>query len=446
MSADVVQFSPEKIKFDSIDAAIASVRAGGFAVIADDEGRDNDGYVVCAAAGVSPDMINFMIKEARGQIGVAMTRDRAQDLDMLNGDAGYVVPVDAGPEFGVTTGLSAMDRATTIQRMASSAAAPADFVRPGHIMPQNARDGGVLRHVGMAEAASDIARLGGFLPMAVTCPVLNDEGAIARRDDLAAFAKKHSIPFVSVAQIIAYRLERERFVLRKLAVDLPTRWGDFTAVGYKDVISGVEHLALVKGDMDALAAGTPLVRLHHENSIVDMLGENDAANVQQMEAAMNAVNADGTGVVVYLRGGKEGAGGLLSSLRAYSRKMTEPPQHVARSARKDLRDYGIGAQILADLGITRFRLMAHNPRKIVALSGFGLEIAETVNFPTGKFDFSVRTESKTEKQPVKQENNPSATKAPESFDAPKTELKAEPRTMTMRMGAQIISGQALFEG
>src|SRR5690606_37542434 len=238
-----------------IDDAIKEIRNGGFVILADDEGRENDGVLVCAAAGIAADMVNFMMKEARGMISVALTRDRAQDLEMV-ADEGSAISINAGAEFGVSSGLSAADRATTIQRLASTNAVAEDFVRPGHVFPVVAKNGGVLRMVGAAEAASDLVRLAGFAPMGVMCEILNEEGNIARRDELVGFAKKHSLPFITIAQLIEYRLERERFVLRKLAVDLPTRFGDFTAVGYKDMIRGVDHLALVKGDLEELKEGT----------------------------------------------------------------------------------------------------------------------------------------------------------------------------------------------
>ncbi len=451
MTADVVQLSPDKIKFSTIDEAIKEIRNGGFAILADDDGRENDGVLICAAAGIAADMVNFMMKEARGMISVALTRDRAQDLEML-AEEGQIVGVDAGAEFGVTSGLSATDRATTIQRLASSNAVPEDFVRPGHVFPLVAKNGGVLRQVGAAEAATDLVRLAGFAPMGVLCEILNDEGDIARRDELVNFAKKHNLPFITTAQVIEYRLERERFVLRKLAVDLPTRFGDFTAVGYKDTISGVEHLALVKGDLEELKTGTPLVRIHHEESIVDLLGENDSVNVQQMESAMTFINAQGSGVVVYLRGGKEGSGGgMIAALKAYSRKITAGPQNPLRaSKKKDLRDYGVGAQILSDLGVTRFRHITNAPRKIVGLKGYGLEVVENVHFPEGKFEFAPRavlTEATREK--AQQQVPPKAETKPEKNPEERPELKAEKkeaRAMTMKMGAQIISGQALFEG
>jgi 3,4-dihydroxy 2-butanone 4-phosphate synthase/GTP cyclohydrolase II len=457
MSADnIVQLSPDTIKFTPVDEAIREIHNGGFVVMTDDEGRENDGVLICAAAGIASDMVNFMMREARGTISVAMNREHAQDLE-LYGDDNETISVNAVPEFGVGRGFSASERATTIQRLASSNASSGDFIRNGHTYVRSSKTGGVLRYVGVNEAATDMVRLAGFAPMGVVCEVLNDDGNIARRDELAAFARKHNLPFVSAAQLIEYVLERERFVLRKMEVALPTRYGDFTAIGYQDVITGVEHLALIKGDLEEMKAkgSAPLVRVHHEASIVDLLGENDAANVRSMEAAMQMVNENGSGIVVYLRGGRAGAGnGMLASLRAYGRKMSSK---TVQASPKELRDYGIGAQILSDLGITRFRPITSNARRMIGLRGYGLEIVEVVPF-TGESseDFAPRAilaektqvESKVEpKAEVKAEQpqtqQPVAAAVPNP--APANSDVPEKKAMTMKMGAQIISGQKLFD-
>lgn len=464
MSNDkIVQLSPDKIKFSTISDAIGVIAKGGFIVVADDEGRENEGDLICAASAVTPEMVNFMVKEARGLVCVAMTKDRADALNLYpmvqdNTDpqqTAFTVSVDAGPEFGVTTGISAVDRATTIRCLVSETAVPDDFRRPGHIFPLLAKAGGVLRRVGHTEAALDFTRLAELPEMGVICEILNDDGTMARRDDLATFAKKHNIPFVTIAQLIKYRMERERFVVRKIVKEIETKYGSFTAVGYKDQLNGVEHLALVKGSLEQLKHSAPPIRVQHENMLLEILGESDEENAQQMTAAMSYINAEGSGVVVYLRSQDGTPQSMLGTLKTYGQGITKDKKSPAQN---DLRDYGVGAQILADLGISQFRLITNNPKKIVALRGFGLDAIDTLQMPSGKFEFApkakpevkaeTKAEVRTEAKAVPQQNfapkNENTKQEVKSAEASQ-EDQMKPELRTMRMGGQIISGQALFE-
>lgn len=477
MSNDkIVQLSPDKIKFSSVEDAIKSIQNGGFIIVADDEGRENEGDLICAASLVTPTMVNFMLKEARGMVCVALTKERAEALDLHpmveentdTNQTAFTISVDAGAEFGVTTGISASDRATTIQCLVSENATGDDFRRPGHVFPLIAKAGGVLRRVGHTEAAIDFTRLAGLPHAGVICEIMNDDGSMARRDDLAAFAKKHDIPFVTIAQLIEYRRARdtERFVIRKIVKEIDTKYGTFKAVGYKDTLNGVEHLALVKGSLEDLADSNPAVRVQHENTLLDFLNEGEDDSAQQMSAAMTYINAEGSGVVVYLRGKEGSANSLLGTLKSYGNSITKNSPRY-RAVSNDLRDYGVGAQILADLGLTQFRMITNNPKKIVALRGFGLDITDTVQMPTGNFEFApkAKAEMKSETKPMAKTEVKAETKSepkveakaelkadtkfePKNENVKQPELKAPPKQemKMMRMGGQIISGQALFEG
>lgn len=467
MSNDnIVQLSSDKVKFSNINDALAAIKAGGFVVVCDDEARENEGDLVCAAATITPAMVNFMVREARGLVCVAVTPERAQELRLHpmvedNTDphqTAFTVSVDAGPEFGVTTGISAADRATTIQRLASNNASWQDFRRPGHIFPLQARQGGVLRRVGHTEAAIDLARLAELPALGVICEVMNDDGSMARRDELAAFAKKHNLPFITTAQIIQHRLQSERFVVRKAAAELDTRFGVFNVIGYQDQLNGVEHLALVKGSLETLTAEPPLVCVHHENVLSDVLGGRDDS-LRDLDAAMDRINDAGRGAVLYLRSGSENAQGVVGALKAQARRQqnSDMQQHAMPDARSDWRDYGVGAQILTDLGIKQFRLITSGARKIVALRGYGLEVVDTILLPNND-DAAARPWTQPVVPPVLQatREEPVAAKAapvvakPEEKPAEKPiakePAKEQPKVMTMKMGGQIINNQALFEG
>jgi len=452
----IVQLSPDKIKYSSVDLAISTIRNGGFVVVADDEGRENEGDLICAASAITPEMVNFMTKEARGLICVSITQEVAENLQLPqmvedNSDpnqTAFTVSVDAGPEFGVTTGISVSDRATTIQRLVASNATAQDFRRPGHIFPVVSRKGGVLRRVGHTEAAQDLVRLADLPAAGVICEILNDDGSMARRDDLAAFAKKHNLPFITITQLISYMMEHERnrFVARRVVKEIETKYGTFNAVAYIDNLDGCEHLALVKGPIEELSQGTPHVRIQHEDPIIDVLGRTAEDEVPaEMAQAMEFIEYQGKGVVVYLRH-RDDSYGLVGALKAYNK---DTPQKAYQNDKYDLREYGVGAQILADLGVKRFTLLGKSKKKIVALKGYGLEVVDSVPMADSPSNFEFSSLAKLETKPAAPA--PEENKLQAQAQKPKLEEKplvAEPRTttMTMKMGGQVMSGQALFEG
>ncbi|MEO7083658.1 MAG: bifunctional 3,4-dihydroxy-2-butanone-4-phosphate synthase/GTP cyclohydrolase II [Gemmatimonadaceae bacterium] len=372
--------------FGTIEQAIADIRDGKFVIVADDEDRENEGDLVCAAQSVTAEMVNFMIKRAGGLICLALNGERVDALDLApmaetNIDdyrTAYTVSVDASPRFGVTTGISAQDRATTIQVAVDPAAVPGDLRHGGHVFPLRAREGGVLQRVGHTEAAVDLARLAGLLPAGVICEILNEDGSTARRPQLEAFAQEQEITFITVAQLVAHRLKHERLVHRIAEARLPTNYGTWKIIGYKNDVDAAEHVALVYGDIGD--GEDMLVRIHSKCLTGDVFHSMRCDCGWQLDKAMEMASKEGRGVIVYLD--QEGRGiGLLNKLKAYELQDKGADTVEANEQlgfKPDLRNYGIGAQILLDLGLKSIRPITNNPRKMIGLEGYGLRLGERV--------------------------------------------------------------------
>ncbi len=373
--------------FDTIPEALAAIAAGELVLVADDEDRENEGDLVCAAEKATPELVNFMTKHGRGLVCVALTAERANALDLPlmtergtdPRDTAFTVSVDAHRRFGVTTGISAQDRATTIGVLADPASRPEDLQRPGHVFPLRARRGGVLRRVGQTEAAVDLARAAGLAPAGVICEVLNEDGTMARRDQLRAMASEHGLRLVTVEQLVAHRLARERLVRRVVEAPLRTRWGDFRALAYRTDVDDRVHVALVAGSVEGRS--DVLVRMHAENPLAETFASREEAEGNLLAGAMKRIAGEGCGVVVYIRRARSGDWlvARLEELAAQARSAAaENPSASAAPAdgRREsaLRDYGIGAQILLDLGLASIRLLTNSRRHIVGLDGYALEV------------------------------------------------------------------------
>jgi len=383
--------SDQAFDFDSIEDALADLAAGRAIVVVDDENRENEGDVICAAQFATPDLINFMAVEARGLICLAMTGDRLDELDLPlmvtsspfedeNEQTAFTVSIDASLALGVTTGISAEDRAKTIQVAINPKASPKDLRRPGHIFPLRAKEGGVLRRAGHTEAGVDLARLAGLYPAGVICEISNADGSMARLPDLVGYAKQHKMKLISIADLISYRLRHERFVKREAVAAMPSKFGDFQVYAYRNQLDGSEHIALVKGDIETFKDEPIMVRMHSECLTGDALGSLRCDCRMQLQATLKMIENAGKGVVVYLR--QEGRGiGLVNKLKAYSLQdmgldTVEANERLGLPV--DQRNYGMGAQILIDLGVSQFRLITNNPRKIAGLKGYGLEMVDRV--------------------------------------------------------------------
>ena len=379
----------EKHKFNTIDEAIDDIAKGKMVILVDDEDRENEGDLFIAAEKVTPEAINFMARHGRGLICLSLVPGRVEELElsMMTDDntspfgTAFTVSIEA--KKGVTTGISAADRAKTIQTAIDPKTRPEDLARPGHVFPLKARLGGVLQRAGQTEGSVDLARLAGLYPAGVICEIMNDDGTMARVPELMEFAKKHNLKIVTIKDLIKYRMSTESFVKRLATVKLPTKYGkEFTAIAYTNDIDNNVHIALVKGEIKP--GDEILVRVHSQCLTGDVFGSERCDCGEQLHKAMEMVKKEGKGVILYMK--QEGRGiGLINKLKAYElqdKGLDTVEANIKLGFKPDLRDYGIGAQILVDLGVRKMRLMTNNPKKIVGLEGYGLKVVERVSIET----------------------------------------------------------------
>lgn len=391
--------------FADIETAVAEIRDGRMIIIVDDEDRENEGDLVCAAEKVTPEIINFMARHARGLICLPLTEERCDELHLTTQVAdntsflgtAFTVSIDA--RKGITTGISAADRATTILAAVDPNTRPQDIARPGHIFPLRAKNGGVLVRAGQTEASVDITRIAGLYPAGVICEIMNEDGTMARLPELTEFAQTHNLKMITVADLVRYRITKETLVKRAVETDLPTVYGRFRAVAYENVINGDVHLAMVMGKVET--EEPVLVRVHTENVTCDMFGSLIDDTGFQLHAALEKIAAAGQGVVLYLRQ-REHSLDLVNQLRTYSvmqEKNVSKREASLETGYGVYRDYGVGAQILHDLGLRRIQLLTNHPPKVAALEGFALEVVGSV--PLGEPAHLKEAEASSDTAPIK---------------------------------------------
>ena len=376
----------EDFKFNTIEEALEDFKAGKMIIVADDEDRENEGDLICSGQMVTPEIIKFMAEHAKGLVCLAIAPEIAEKLDLpqmveQNNEGmktAFTVSIDASEKYGVTTGISAFDRAKTIEVALAPDARPSDLRRPGHLFPCVAREGGVLQRTGHTETVVDLAKMCGHIPAGPMCEIMGADGHMAKRDELKEFAKKHNLKFITVSDLIAYRLKSEKIVTREAEAHLPTQFGEFDIYGYINHLTGQESVALVKDDG---SNKTPIIRVHSECLTGDIFHSLKCDCNYQLHSAMKLINEYGKGALIYMKG-HEGRGiGIVNKIKAY--KLQECGQdtveaNISLGFKPDLRDYGMGAQIILDLGFNNFNLITNNPKKIVALKGYGLKINDVV--------------------------------------------------------------------